>query len=209
LNGAKVAIQGFGNVGYNAARLAEAFGCKVVAVSDSRGGIYYEDGLDAKAVYGHKLQAGSVMGFSGTRSISNQELLELPVDVLIPAALENVITANNASRVKAKIVAEMANGPTTPEADDVLLANGIHIIPDILCNCGGAIVSYFEMVQNFDMWFWEEEKVNRLLEKKMAQGYASVLKVSRENGVNMRQAAYVVAVRRLVEAMRARGWVKL
>lgn len=207
LSGAKVAIQGFGNVGYNAARLAEAFGCKVVAVSDSRGGIYYEDGLDAEAVYGHKHQAGSVMGFSGTGSISNQELLELPVDVLIPAALENVITVNNASRVKAKIVAEMANGPTTPEADDVLLANGIHIIPDILCNCGGAIVSYFEMVQNFDMWFWDEEKVNRLLEKKMAQGYASVLKASRENGVNMRQAAYVVAVRRLVEAMRARGWV--
>jgi glutamate dehydrogenase (NAD(P)+) len=207
LAGAKIAIQGFGNVGYNAALIAAAFGCRVVAVSDSRGGILFEKGLDPEKVYRHKLQSGSVTGFPETKSISNQELLELNVDILIPAALENVITAENAKRVKAKMVAEMANGPTTPEADDVLFAKGVHLIPDILCNGGGVIVSYFEMVQNFDMCSWEAEDVRRLLEKKMVQAYASVLNASRENGVNMRQAAYVVAVRRLVEAMRARGWV--
>lgn len=207
LKGARVAVQGYGNVGYNAARQAAEFGCKVVAVSDSRGGILLEDGLDAEAVSRHKLQTGSVIGLSGTRNISNQELLELDVDVLIPAALEGVITAENAGRVGAKIVAEMANGPTTPEADEVLFAKGVHIIPDILCNGGGVIVSYLEMVQNFDMWSWEEEDVIRLLEKKMVQAYASVIKATKENKVNMRQAAYVVAVRRLVEAMRARGWV--
>lgn len=162
--------------------------------------------MDAEAVYRHKLLNGSVTGFPGTKSISNQELLELNVDILIPAALENVITADNANAVKAKMVAEMANGPTTPEADEVLYAKGVHLIPDILCNGGGVIVSYFEMVQNFDMWSWEEEDVNRLLEKKMVLAYASVLNAAKENGVNMRQAAYVVAVRRLVEAMRARGW---
>ncbi len=207
LKDARVAVQGYGNVGYNAARLAASFGCKVVAVSDSRGGILSEDGLDAEAVYRHKLQTGSVIGLSGTRNISNKELLELDVDILIPAALEGVITAENAGKVKARIVAEMANGPTTPEADEVLFTKGVHIIPDILCNGGGVIVSYFEMVQNFDMWSWDEEDVIRLLEKKMVQACASVLKASRENGVNMRQAAYAVAVRRLVEAMRARGWV--
>lgn len=207
LKGARVAIQGYGNVGYNAALLAAAFGCEVVAVSDSRGGILSGDGLDADAVYRHKLQTGSVIGLSGTRNISNKELLELDVDVLIPAALEGVITAENAGQVRAKIVAEMANGPTTPEADEVLFAKGVHIVPDILCNGGGVIVSYLEMVQNFDMWSWDEEDVRRLLEKKMVQAYASVLKASEDNGVNTRQAAYVVAVRRLVEAMRARGWI--
>ncbi len=207
LKGERVAIQGYGNVGYNAARLAAAFGCKVVAVSDSRGGILFEDGLDVEAVYRHKLQTDSVIGLSGTKNISNRELLELDVDVLIPAALEGVITAENAGRIKAKIVAEMANGPTTPEADEVLSAKGVHIIPDILCNGGGVIVSYIEMVQNFDMWSWEEEDVRRLLEKKMVQACASVQNASKESGVNMRQAAYVVAVRRLVEAMRVRGWV--
>ncbi len=207
LEGATVAIQGYGNVGYNAARLASDFGCKVVAVSDSKGGIFSKDGLDPDAVSSHKRVSGSVTGFREAEAISNEDLLELYVDILIPAALENVITANNSERVKARIVAEMANGPTTPEADDILSAKGVHIIPDILCNGGGVIVSYLEMVQNFDMWYWDEGEVNKLLEKKMAKAYGSVLKASKENNINMRQAAYVVAVRRLVEAMRARGWV--
>lgn len=207
LDGASIAIQGFGNVGYHAARLAASFGCRVVAVSDSRGGILNHGGLDPEAVQAHKLQSGSVLGFPGAREITNEELLELNVAVLIPAALEGVITMKNALRIKARIVAEMANGPTTSEADDVLSKKGIHVIPDILCNAGGVIVSYFEMVQNFDLWSWDEAEVNRLLDKSMVEAYETVLKTSRKEKANMRQAAYAVAIRRLVKAMRARGWV--
>jgi glutamate dehydrogenase (NAD(P)+) len=204
---ARVAVQGFGNVGYHAARLAPTFGCRVVAVSDSKGGILMEDGLVPEVVREHKTKSGSVVGFPGAKNISNQELLELDVDLLIPAALEGAITAANADRIRASIVAEMANGPTTPEADAVLSKNGIHLIPDILCNAGGVIVSYFEMVQNFDLWSWDESDVNRLLDKKMVRAYDAVRKTSQKEKINMRQAAYLVAVKRLVEAMRARGWV--
>ncbi len=207
LHGASVAIQGFGNVGYHAARLAASFGCRVVAVSDSSGGILNHDGLDPEAVQAHKLQSGSVLGFPGAREITNEELLELNVAVLIPAALEGVITTKNALRIKARIVAEMANGPTASEADDVLSKKGIHVVPDILCNAGGVIVSYFEMVQNFDLWSWDETDVNRLLDKRMVEAYEAVLKTSKDEKADMRQAAYAVAIRRLVKAMRARGWV--
>ncbi len=207
LKGASVAVQGYGNVGYHAARLAQRFGCKVVAVSDSKGGILSENGLEPEKVYRHKAERGSVIGYPGTKNISGEELLELDMDILIPAALEGAITADNAPNIKAKIIAEMANSPTTPEADEILFNKGKHIIPDILCNGGGVIVSYFEMVQNFDMWSWDESEVNRLLDKKMVQAYDTVLKASREYDVDMRQAAYAVAIKRLVEAMKARGWV--
>ncbi len=208
LEGARVAVQGFGNVGYHAARLAPTFGCKVMAVSDSQGGILKEEGLVPEVVLEHKAKTGSVVGFPGAENISNQELLELDVDLLVPAALEGAITSANADRIKARIVAEMANGPTTPEADAVLNKKGTHIIPDILCNAGGVIVSYFEMVQNFDLWSWDEADVDKLLDKKMVQAYDAVQKTARKEKISMRQAAYVVAVKRLVEAMRMRGWVR-
>jgi glutamate dehydrogenase (NAD(P)+) len=140
-------------------------------------------------------------------TISNEELLELDVDILIPAAIENIITDKNAGKIKAKIVAELANGPTTPEADDILYKNGVHVIPDFLCNAGGVTVSYFEMVQNFYMYTWEEAEVRERLDKKMTAAYHSVLNTSQEYKINMRQAAYVRAVERVVEAMRLRGWV--
>jgi len=180
LNGAAVAIQGFGNAGYYAAKLAKSmFGCKIVAVSDSKGGIFNEQGLDPEAVKEHKDKTGSVVGLPGAKPISNEELLELAVDILVPAALENVITENNAANIKAKIVAELANGPTTPEADDILYKNGIHVIPDFLCNAGGVTVSYFEMVQNFYMYYWDESEVHERLDKKMTAAYKSVLDTSK------------------------------
>jgi len=159
------------------------------------------------AAYTCKNQTGSVCNLPGMETISNEELLELDVDILIPAAIENIITDKNAGKIKAKIVAELANGPTTPEADDILYKNGVHVIPDFLCNAGGVTVSYFEMVQNFYMYTWEETEVYERLDKKMTAAYHSVLNTSQEYKINMRQAAYVRAVERVVEAMRLRGWV--
>jgi glutamate dehydrogenase (NAD(P)+) len=141
------------------------------------------------------------------KQITNEEILTLDVDILIPAAIENVITEKNAGKIKAKIIAELANGPTTPEADDILYKNGVHLIPDFLCNAGGVTVSYFEMVQNFDMYYWEEDVVYERLDKKMTSAYLSVLDTSKKYKINMRQAAYVLAVGRVVEAMKLRGWV--
>jgi glutamate dehydrogenase (NAD(P)+) len=207
LKGAGVAVQGYGNVGYNSARLAPDFGCKVVALSDSKGGIVSEEGLNPEAVRKHKAKNGSIVGLPGTKAISNEELLKLDVDILIPAALEGAITGDNAGRIKAGIVAEFANGPTTPEADDILRKEGKHVLPDILCNAGGVIVSYFEMVQNFDMYQWAEPDVRKLLDKKMVRAYAAVLSASKEYKATMRQAAYIVAFKRLVETIKARGWV--
>ena len=206
LKGATVAIQGYGNAGYFAATLVSSlFGCKVVAVSDSRGGIINKGGLDGEAVFEHKAKTGSVVDFPNSEPISNEDLLELDVDVLIPAALENVITDENASNIKARIICELANGPTTPEADDILYKNDVHMIPDFLANAGGVTVSYFEMVQNFYMYYWEEDLVHERLDKKMTSAYHATLHASRKYNVNMRQAAYVVAVERVVEAMRLRG----
>jgi len=208
LSKATFAIQGYGNAGYYCAALAKSlFGSKVVAVSDTKGGIYNKDGLDPEKVNAQKAKTGTVAKFPGTKAISNEELLELEVDVLCPSAIENVITDKNASKVKAKIVAELANGPTTPEADDILYKNGVHIIPDFLCNGGGVTVSYFEMVQNFYMYCWEEKEVHDRLNAKMTTAYHAVLDTSRKYKINMREAAYVVAVNRVVEAMRLRGWV--
>ncbi len=205
---ASVAIQGYGNAGYNAAHLGKSlFGCKIIAVSDSKGGIFNKDGLDPETVHKHKVKTGSVIDFPKTKPISNERLLELKVDILIPAALESVITKKNAGKIKAKIVGELANGPTTPDADDILYKNGVHVIPDFLCNAGGVTVSYFEMVQNFHMLYWEEKEVHKRLDKKMTAAYHSVLNTSKKHNVNMRQAAYVVAVRRVADAMKYRGWV--
>jgi len=201
-------VQGYGNAGYYAAYLAKSLvGCKIVAVSDSKGGIFSKEGLDPEEVRKHKAKTGSVVNFPNTKAISNGDLLELEVDILIPAALENVITEKNAPNIKAKIVAELANGPTTPEADDILYKNGVHVIPDFLCNAGGVTVSYFEMVQNSYMYYWEEKEVHQRLDKKMTTAYHSVLNASQKYNINMRQAAYVVAVEQVVKAMKLRGWV--
>ena len=208
LRKATFAVQGFGNAGSFAAHLAVSmFGSKVVAITDSRGGIYNADGLDTEAVSEHKAKTGSVIDFPGSTPISNEDILELDVDVLVPAALENVITEKNAAKIKAKIIAELANGPTAPDADDILHNNGVHVIPDFLCNAGGVTVSYFEMVQNFYMYYWEEEEVHKRLDKKMTPAYHSVLETSKKYNINMRVAAYVVAIERVVESMSDRGWV--
>jgi len=208
LSKATVAVQGYGNAGYHAARLcSELFGSSIIAVCDSKGGVCCKVGIDPVAAHACKTQTSSVCNLPGMEPISNEELLELDVDILIPAAIENVITDKNAANIKAKIVAELANGPTTPEADDILYRNGVHVIPDFLCNAGGVTVSYFEMVQNFYMYTWEETEVRERLDKKMTAAYHSVLNTSQEYKINMRQAAYVRAVERVVEAMRLRGWV--
>lgn len=206
LKGATVAIQGFGNAGHFAASLVSSlFGCKILAVSDSKGGIMNEKGFNPEALIKHKAKTGSVVDFTNSKPISNEELLELDVDLLIPAALENVITGKTASNIKAKIICELANGPTTPEADDILYNNGVHVIPDFLANAGGVTVSYFEMVQNFYMYYWDEALVHERLDKKMTSAYHATLHASKKYNINMRKAAYVVAVGRVVEAMRLRG----
>lgn len=208
LANATFAIQGFGNAGSFAAHLAASmFGSKIVAITDSRGGIYNAGGFDTEAVAEYKAKTGSVTDFPGSTPISNEDILELDVDVLIPAALENVITENNAAKIKAKIIGELANGPTAPEADDILHNNGVHVIPDFLCNAGGVTVSYFEMVQNLYMYYWDEEEVHKRLDKKITPAYHSVLDTSKKYNINMRVAAYVVAIERVVEAMSDRGWV--
>lgn len=208
LTSATVAIQGFGNAGYHAARLArEMLGARVVAVCDSKGGRFCPEGIDSSQAYGCKESTGSVCEMPRGERISNEDLLELDVDILIPAAIEDVIDAHNASRVKARIVAELANGPTNPEADDILFKNSVHVIPDFLCNAGGVTVSYFEMVQNAYMLYWDEEEVCDRLSKRMTAAYHAVLSTSRQYNITMRHAAYVVAVKRVVDAMKARGWV--
>ena len=208
LRHATVAIQGYGNAGFHAANIVHhEFGSKVVAVSDSKGGIYYQRGLEPEAVRRYKAENGSVVGFPGADEISNEDLLELEVDVLLPAALENVITGENAEKLNCKILGELANGPTTPEADDILHEKGVHVLPDFLCNAGGVTVSYFEMAQNFYMYYWTLEEVHHRLDSIMTAAYRNVILAANKHKVNMRQAAYVVAVERVVEAMKLRGWV--
>src|SRR5574341_897217 len=206
--GATVAIQGFGNAGQYAALLAdELLGCKVVAVSDSRGGILNPDGFDPKQLVEHKLRTGSVVNFEGARPITNEELLELDVAILIPSALENVLTDRNAANVKAKIIAELANGPTTPEADEIFYQKNIYVIPDFLCNAGGVTVSYFEMVQNSYGYYWDLDTVYERLDQKMTTAFHAVHEAAQTNEINNRVAAYAVAVDRVATAMRLRGWV--
>ncbi len=207
LSKARVAIQGFGNAGtFGMALAQQMFGCTVVAVSDSQGGIYDPAGLDYREVHEFKDATGSVIGFPTAQAISNADILEVDAEILIPAALESQITAENASRVRAKIVAEEANGPTVPEADEILFSRGVFVIPDFLCNAGGVTVSYFEWVQNQRGMPWELEDVHKRLDRKMTRAFNETLEASRRHKVDMRKGAYCVAVGRVAEAVRARGW---
>jgi glutamate dehydrogenase/leucine dehydrogenase len=205
LKGATVAVQGFGNVGWNAAKLLSEIGCKIVAVSDSQGGVYNPKGLNPLAVFEHKEKIGSVLGFRGSDKITNEELLELKCDILIPAALENQITKSNATNVKAKLLAEAANGPTTPEADKILREKGVFIVPDILANSGGVASSYFEWVQNLTREHWTEEEVNRKLETKMVKAFNDVYDLSKKQKADMRTAALMLGVGRVAEAIKTLG----
>jgi glutamate dehydrogenase (NAD(P)+) len=208
LKGVTTAIQGYGNAGQFAHLLGEELlGLKVVAVSDSRGGILNPDGLEAKAVMEHKNKTGAVKGFPGAKEITNEELLELDVTVLVPAALENQIGDWNAANIKAKIVAELANGPTTPEADEILHKNDVYVIPDFLCNAGGVTVSYFEQVQNAYDYYWDEKTVHERLDQKMTAAFHAVHEMAQRHKVHNRLAAYLVAVNRVAEVVRLRGWV--
>jgi glutamate dehydrogenase (NAD(P)+) len=209
LEGATVAIQGYGNAGSNCHKLAaEMLGCIVVAVSDSRGGIYDSDGLDYEVVSSQKRSYGSVTQTGGGASaISNSELLALDVDILIPAALEAVIRGDNAAAVKAKIVAELADGPCTPDADQILYDKGVSVLPDFLCNAGGVIVSYFEQVQNAYGFYWDAGMVGQRLDLKISAAFQDVSDVTQRYGVHPRVAAYLIAVARVAEACQLRGWV--
>ena len=205
LSRATCVVQGFGNAGSIAARLMAAQGTRILAVSDSQGGIHDPAGLDVEKVVAWKSEHGTVLGYPGATEVSNAALLEIPCDVLIPAALENQITAENAARISARIVAEAANGPTTPEADEVLAKRGVFLIPDILCNAGGVTVSYFEWVQDLNRDHWSEEVVNSKLREIMVRSFAEVLAMSHKEGVHMRTAAYLVAVKRVADATALRG----
>jgi glutamate dehydrogenase (NAD(P)+) len=202
-------IQGFGNAGQYAATLHKEIlgGGKLVAVSDSRGGIHNEAGINAEEIVKYKIETGKVSGFPGAKAISNEELLELKCDVLYPAALENVVTKDNADRIKARIVGELANGPTTPEADRILHEKGIYVIPDFLCNAGGVTVSYFEMVQNACNYQWEIDTVYKRLDEKMTKAFCDVHEMTRQRKTHNRLSAYLVAVQRVADAMKLRGWV--
>ncbi len=205
IEGARVAVQGFGNAGLHAAALMSAAGYRIVAASDSQGGVANPNGLDVRGLISHKTETGSVTGFSGGERISNKELLECDCDVLVPAALEKVITAENAARIKAKIVAEAANGPTLPEADRILFDRGIMVLPDILANAGGVTVSYFEWVQDLQENFWEESEINERLKKKMVRAFHETRAEAERYKVDLRHGAYAVAVGRVAEATSVRG----
>ncbi len=202
LRGTKLAVQGFGNVGYWFAHFAQKEGFKVVAISDSKGGIYNPKGLDVDQVWREKEKNGQIKA-----NITNEELLTLPVDVLVPAALENAITTQNAGRVRAKVVFEMANGPTTPEADEILAKRKIDVIPDVLANAGGVTVSYFEWAQNLSGYYWEKEEVLTKERKIMIKAFDDICGVVKEKKVTYRKAAFILAIKRIIDAMILRGRV--
>ncbi|HLJ61248.1 MAG TPA: Glu/Leu/Phe/Val dehydrogenase [bacterium] len=205
LAGARAVIQGFGNVGAIAAQTLHAEGCRIVAASDSRGGVYNEKGIDPDDLIRHKQETGSVTGYRGCDAVTNDELLELPCEILVPAAMEGQITADNAARIKARIVVEGANGPTTPEADEVLKSRKVFVVPDILANAGGVIVSYFEWVQDLQSFFWTEEEINARLERILVRSFRDVLAVCQEKQIEMRVGALVRAVSRVADALVTRG----
>jgi len=208
LEGATMAVQGFGNAGQHGALLGEEIlNLKLVAASDSKSGVYNPNGISAAALIDYKIRNGVVQGFPGTDEITNEELLALPVTVLFPAALENVIRDDNAANLKCRICCELANGPTTPEADLILDDKGIVVLPDFLANAGGVTVSYFEQVQNAYNFYWELQEVHWRLDKRMTQAYASVHEMSQRNKIHLREAAYLVAIARVAEACKLRGWV--
>jgi glutamate dehydrogenase (NAD(P)+) len=205
LRGARIAVQGFGNVGSIAADLLAEMGAKIIAVTDWKAGVFNADGLDIKKLLAHNAQHRSVDGFGDAEPITNEELFKLDVDVLIPAALEEQITAANVKDIKAKLVIEGANGPTTPEAHKHLHERGVFVVPDILANAGGVTVSYFEWVQDRHGYFWEESEVNKRLEAKMVQAFDEVLKTAQKYKVDMRVAAYIVAINRVATVTKMRG----
>ena len=205
LEGARVVVQGFGNAGSFSAKFMAELGAKVLAVSDTHGGIYNPKGLDPNKIDAYKRETGSVVGLPGSEEVTNAELLELDCDILIPAAIENQIGEHNAPKLKAKIIAEAANGPTSPEADRILFDRGVFLIPDILCNAGGVTVSYFEWVQDLQNLFWREATINARLKEVMVKSFNDVLDMSKKNKVDMRTAAYMVAVHRVAEATLTRG----
>jgi len=205
LKNATIAVQGYGNVGYNAASIMHDTGCKIIAVSDSSGGIYCSDGINPAGARVHKSKTGSVINYKGCTNITNAELLQTECDILIPAALENQITKNNADRIRAKIVAEGANGPTTPEADKALHEKGVFLIPDILANSGGVTVSYFEWVQNLTREHWTLQEVNRKLEDKIVKAFDDVHRLSKKEESDMRTAALMLGVGRVAHALKTLG----
>lgn len=205
LQGARVAIQGFGNVGSIAALTLHGQGCRIIAVSDSRGGVYNEKGIDPQDLVRHKEQTGSVTGYRGCEAITNEDLLEVPCEILVPSAMEGQITRENAPRIKARVIVEGANGPTTPEADEILRDRRVFVVPDILANAGGVTVSYFEWVQDLQSFFWSEEEINERLERIMMRSFREVLAVSQEKKVDMRTGALVRGVGRVADALMTRG----
>ncbi|GBC76962.1 Glutamate dehydrogenase [bacterium HR08] len=205
LTGATVAVQGFGNAGSNVARFLHEDGARIIALSDSKGGIYNPHGIDPEAALEHKARTGALHGLPDTEAITNEELLELPCDILVPAALENQITRRNADRVRARLIAEAANGPTTPAADDILFERGITVIPDILANAGGVSVSYFEWVQDQYGFFWSEAEVRHHLERIMTRAFHEVRATAERHRVDLRRGAYILAIGRVAEATRVRG----
>jgi glutamate dehydrogenase (NAD(P)+) len=202
---ARVVVQGFGNVGGGTVRLLHEQGCKIVGVSDVSGGIYDPDGLSPVGLDRHVAEAGTIAGYEGGEAVTNDELLELECDVLIPAALENQLTGHNADRVKANVIVEAANGPTTPEADDIFKERAIPVVPDILANSGGVTVSYFEWVQGLQAYYWEEDEVNERLRLIMEKAYVAVLNLAEDRKITMRTAATMLGVERVAEAHRMRG----
>jgi glutamate dehydrogenase (NAD(P)+) len=205
IDGGTVVVQGFGNVGGVAAKMLAQKGSRIIAVSDSQGGIYNEKGLDIYALEHHKQETGSVIGFKEGETITKDELLGLRCDILVPAALENAICADNADIVQARMIVEGANGPTTPDADVILNDNGKFVIPDILANAGGVVVSYFEWVQGLQSFFWSEEQINQQLATVMNNAFHEVLELSQHEKVSMREAAYMLAVKRIDSALMLRG----
>jgi glutamate dehydrogenase/leucine dehydrogenase len=200
-----VAVQGFGNAGQFAAQLLEEQGAKVIAVSDSKGGLQKRNGIDIEALRKHKEKKGTVVGFSEGKSISNEEVLETDCTILVPAALENQITKKNAAKISAKVVAEAANGPTTPEADEILYKNKTLLIPDVLANGGGVTVSYFEWLQNLRREYWSESQVNDMLDKNITKAFSDVYTTHEKHQVNMRKASTLLAINRVVDAIKIRG----
>ena len=205
LQGARVVVQGFGNAGAIAARLLAEDGAKIIAVSDSRGGIYNTNGIDPVGALRHKQEHGTLSGFGGSDDVTNEELLEIECEILVPAALESVITVHNADRIKTRMIAEAANGPTTPEADRLLYQKGIMVLPDILANAGGVTVSYFEWAQNIQGYYWAEDEVNQKLERVMKRSFLDVYETANNNTVDMRTGAYMLAISRVAEVTRLRG----
>lgn len=202
---ATAVIQGYGNAGSISAKLLHEQGYKIIAVSDSKGGAYNPRGIDPLEILDYKTKTSTVKGFPKAKFISNEDLLEIECDVLVPAALEGVITKKNANSIKAKIIAEAANGPTTPEADEILYQRGLFMIPDILANAGGVTVSYFEWIQGLYGYFWDEKRVNRRLKKLMVRAFNEVLKIAQKEKIDNRTAAYIYAISKVAEAMKVRG----